>query len=139
VSNRTLPPLTEFNRPYWTGGRDGQLLIQRCRRCRHWQHPPIDRCEVCGSDVAAEPVSGRGTVFTFTVNYQPFQADVPTPYVIAVVELAEQADLRLPTNIVDCPIELLRCGLPVEVEFEEQGDAYVPVFRPQRNSGHDRS
>ena len=40
-------------------------------------------------------MSGAGTVFTFTVNGHPFNPAVPPPYVIAIVELVEQADLRL--------------------------------------------
>ena len=60
-------------------------------------------------------MSGRGTVFTFTVNHQPFNPAVPVPYVIAIVELEEQAGLRIATNIVDCEPESVCIGLPVEV------------------------
>ena len=75
-------------------------------------------------------VSGEGTVYTFTVNHQPFHPDVPPPYVIAIVELAEQADLRVPTNIVNCPIDGVRVGMPVRVVFEEHGEVFVPLFEP---------
>ena len=43
----------------------------------------------------ARPVSGQGTVFTYTVNYHAFNPELPTPYVIALVELAEQSGLRV--------------------------------------------
>jgi uncharacterized OB-fold protein len=80
-------------------------------------------------------VSGRGTVFTYTVNYQPFNPGVPVPYVIAIVELEEQDDLRIATNIVDCEPDSVYVGLPVEVRFEHQvvGDesVYMPVFAPR--------
>ena len=80
-------------------------------------------------------MSGRGTVFTYTVNYQPFNPAVPIPYVIAIVELEEQADLRIASNIVDCEPDSVEVGLPVEVRFERQdvdGEArYVPVFAPR--------
>src|SRR5690606_677390 len=99
---RILPPLTDVNRPYWTGGSDGRLLIERCRSCRRWQHPPTGTCESCGEPAAPEPVSGQGTVFTFTVNHQQYHPEVPPPYVIAIVELDEQPGLRLPTNLVGC-------------------------------------
>jgi uncharacterized OB-fold protein len=125
---RILPDLVDANTPYWTGGAEGQLLIERCERCRNWQHPPTGHCGKCGAGARAEPVSGRGTVFTFTVNHQAYRHEVPPPYVIAVVELAEQADLRLPTNIVECQPEDVRIGAEVNVAFEPQGDAYVPVF-----------
>ncbi|BBU23689.1 hypothetical protein I553_7017 [Mycobacterium xenopi 4042] len=79
-------------------------------------------------------MSGRGTVLTYTVNFHPYNPAVPTPYVIAIVELAEQQGLRLATNIVDCEPDSVACGMPVEVQFEQQGtgaDAvFVPVFAP---------
>lgn len=125
---RILPPLTPVNRPYWTGGAQGSLLIERCESCRRWQHPPTGACGHCGGAVAPEPVSGEGTVFTFTVNHQQYHPEVPPPYVIAVVELAEQADLRLPTNLVDCDPGAVRIGAPVCVRFEQHGEVFVPVF-----------
>jgi hypothetical protein len=75
-------------------------------------------------------VSGRGTVFTYTVNYHPFNPAVPPPYVIAIVELVEQVGLRFTTNIVDCAVDEVSIGMAVEVTFEQAGDAWVPVFRP---------
>lgn len=75
-------------------------------------------------------MSGRGTVFTFTVNHQAFRPEVPPPYVIAIVELAEQADLRIPTNLVACDPDRLTCGMPVRVCFERHGEIFVPLFEP---------
>lgn len=127
---RILPDITEVNRPFWTGGATGELLIQRCADCARWQHPPGPSCGTCGRAVAAQVVSGRGTVFTFTVNKQAFHPDVRPPYVIAIVTLDEQDDLRLPTNLVDIAEAELRCGLPVQVRFEMYEDVFVPVFGP---------
>jgi uncharacterized OB-fold protein len=78
-------------------------------------------------------VSGLGTVFTFTVNMHQFHPDVPPPNLIAIVELVEQADLRVPSNIVRCDAEDLRVGLPVQVLFERHGQIYYPIFEPVRN------
>ena len=125
---RILPPLTAENRPYWTGGARGDLLIERCGTCRRWQHPPTGTCLECGGPASPEPVSGTGTVFTFTVNHQQYHPAVPPPYVIAVVELSEQPDLRIPTNVVDCDPDAVRIGAPVRVRFEQHGEVFVPVF-----------
>lgn len=130
VSPRILPPLTPLNRPFWTGGAEEELLILRCRECQRWVHPPTGRCTDCGGELAPEPVSGRGTVFTFTVNEHPFNPAVPPPYVIAIVELDEQPDLRLPTNIVNCDLDRVSCGMLVHVLFEQHGEFFVPVFEP---------
>lgn len=133
MSDRMAPAVTELNRAYWTGGADGKLLIQRCSGCGRWVHPPVGRCPACGGDLRPEPVSGRGTVFTFTVNRHPFNPAVPLPYVIALVELEEQPDLRVTTNIVNCPPDDVTVGMPVKVLFEEQDGLYIPLFEPRSN------
>src|SRR5262245_5722938 len=99
---RMLPALTELNRAFWTGGAQGELRILRCAACRRWVHPPVGACPACGGRLAPEAASGRGTIFTFTVNHQAFRPEVPPPYAIAIVELAEQRGLRVPTNVVNC-------------------------------------
>jgi len=58
--------------------------------------------------LTASPVSGDATVFTYTVNMQPFHPDVAPPNVIAIVVLAEQDDLRMATNIVGAEHDALR-------------------------------
>ncbi|WP_232004958.1 Zn-ribbon domain-containing OB-fold protein [Mycobacterium sp. ACS1612] len=132
-----LPKLDEHNRPFWTGGADGQLLIDRCTQCAAWVSPPAADCPDCGGALVARPVSGYGTVFTYTVNYQPFNPAVPVPYVIAIVELAEQADLRIASNIVDCESDSVYIGMSVEVRFEchevDGETAFVPVFVPRKD------
>jgi uncharacterized protein len=75
-------------------------------------------------------VSGRGAVYTYTVNRREWSPGVAVPYVIAIVRLDEQSDLRLMTNIVGCPPDDVAIDMPVEVEFREQGDVFAPVFRP---------
>lgn len=124
-----LPLITEINQHFWCGGADGRLHILRCAACRTWIHPYAARCPKCRSaEVAPEPVSGRGTVAGFTVNHQPWLQGVPVPYVVAVVELEEQADIRLMTNMPRTPIEAVRIGLPVTVYFEPHGQIFVPLF-----------
>ena len=126
-----IPPLTSLNRPFWTGGATGELLILRCRECRHWIHPPASPCPACGGAIVeAEAVSGTGTVFTYTVNWYPFNPDVALPVLIALVQLTEQEGLRFTTNIVDCAPSDLHIGMPVQVRFEQHGDVWVPVFAP---------
>jgi uncharacterized protein len=129
---RMLPKLDEHNRAFWTGGADGQLMIDQCTRCALWISPPAADCPDCGGALVARPVSGHGTVFTYTVNYQPFNPAVPVPYVIAIVQLHEQADLRIAANIVDCEPDSVCIGLPVEVRFErhdvDDDSVFVPAF-----------
>jgi hypothetical protein len=89
-------------------------------------------CPDCGGGLVSRQVSGRGTVFTYTVNEHPFNPTVPPPYVIAIVELDEQPGLLLATNVVDCEPDSVTVGMPVDVRFERQhvGDdtVYFPTF-----------
>jgi uncharacterized protein len=131
---RSLPDLTERNRGFWTGGRDGRLHVCRCRACGHWQHPPAARCPRCrGDDLGWEAVSGQAVLLTYTTNRKAWNPDVPVPYVIGIVELPEQVGLRLTTNIVNCPPVDVRIGMALRVTFEQQGECYVPLFEPARS------
>lgn len=127
---RILPPLDDTSRPYWTGGAEGRLLIAHCAACARYFHPPRPTCPTCGADPEFVAVSGRGTVFTFTVCHQQFNPSVPTPFVVALIELAEQPGLRLTANVVDCDPDAVHSGMPVAVRFEQHGEAWVPVFAP---------
>ena len=132
---RMLPELTAHNREFWTGGVDGRLHIPYCESCGRWVLPPEADCPHCDATLGARAVSGEGTVFTYTVNHHSFNPTVPSPYVIAIVELVEQSDLRLAANIVDCEPDSVTIGMPVAVRFEKQetadGTAFVPVFAPR--------
>jgi uncharacterized OB-fold protein len=131
-SLRIPPPITDLSRPFWTGGAEGSLLIARCGSCQRWVHPATATCGECGGALTPQPVSGRGSVFTFTVNRHPFNPAVPLPYVIAIVELVEQAGLRFTTDLIDCDVDEVFIGVPVVVTFEQAGEAWVPLFRPER-------
>lgn len=128
---RVLPATDKDTLAYWTGGEQGQLLIHRCADCTRFVHPPVPFCPACeGSDVAPAPVSGRGRVTSFTVNHKQWVPDLPVPYVLALVTLDEQNDVRVVTNITDCDPCEVYFNMPVEVWFERQEDLWVPLFRP---------
>lgn len=130
---RLLPRLDDDNRQFWTGGESGRLMLQRCRGCNYYVHPPGPICPQCLSrDLEFVAASGKGRVVSFTVNHQPWNPTMETPYVIALVELAEQPGLRLMTNIVGCPPETVTFDLPVRVTFEHHDDVWIPLFEPDR-------
>jgi uncharacterized OB-fold protein len=129
MSERPSPVITERTAAFWTGGASGQLLIARCRTCGWWLHPPLPVCRRCrGTDVAPQAVSGRATLWSYTVNRYPWAPSLTPPYLIAEVELVEQPGLRLMTSIVDG--DDVTIGMSVLVRFEPAGDAWVPVFGP---------
>jgi uncharacterized OB-fold protein len=136
-SVRVLPRLDDTNRFFWSAGAEGVLRLLRCGRCRRYVHPPAPRCPYClEGRLAPEPVSGRGELHSFTVNHQQW---IPGdgPYVIGLVTLAEQDDVRLMTNVVDCDEADLEVGMAVEVTFEQHEDVWLPLFRPVRAASAD--
>ena len=128
---RILPRLGGAAEFFWTSGADGQLRFLRCQSCGYYVHPPSPICPVdLSKDLAPEPVSGRGTVHTFTVNHQPWIPGYEPPYAVAIVELEEQDGLRLMTNVVGCPPDDVHIGMPVRVTFEHHDDVWLPLFTP---------
>ncbi|HJO24427.1 MAG: OB-fold domain-containing protein [Myxococcota bacterium] len=131
---RLLPRVTDRNRHFWQGGKEGRLQFLRCRACATWVHPPQPVCPEClGKDLVPEPVSGRAQVLTFTLNHQPWVPAPDHPYCIAIVEIEEQEGLRLMTNVVHCAPEEVAIGMPVRVVFEEQEDVWFPLFEPDED------
>jgi len=131
---RKLPLLTRETEPFWTGGKDGHLLVQRCRHCGLYQHPPLPICSACRTEtVGPEAVSGKGKVKTYTVNHQPWLPGLDEPFVFAAVELDEQPELYVFSNILSAPDEM-RSGMRVKVCFEHHEDVWLPMFESDRES-----
>ena len=128
---RQLPALDPETAFFWTSGAENQLQISRCAGCGLYIHPPLPNCPECGgTQVSPAPVSGRARVASFTVNYQRWVPGLSVPFVFAAVELVEQPELYVFTNIVGCPVEDVRIGMAVSVVFERHGDIYLPMFQP---------
>jgi uncharacterized OB-fold protein len=128
---RILPLVDAQNAHFWTGGSEGELRFLRCAACRHWVHPPAPVCPAClGRDLGIEAVGGRARVATYTVNHQRWIPGFEPPYVVAIVELEEQAGLRLTTNLVGCDADAVRIGMPVQVVFEQRDGVWIPLFEP---------
>jgi uncharacterized OB-fold protein len=128
---RLLPRLDELNRFFWTSGADGRLRFQRCRACGKLVHPPGPRCPYClaPGTLAPAEVSGLATLHSFTINHQQWFPGAE-PYVVGLVTIDEQDDVRLTTNVVGCDAEEVRVGMALQVEFEQADDVWLPLFRP---------
>ncbi len=131
---RPIPVPDEESAPFWRAAADHRLTVARCSRCDAFTHPPDVVCQHCGTTDPAFrfiPVSGRGTVRSWTVMRQSFlpgfQGDVP--FVLVDVELAEQDDLRLIGRLMDGIAAPVRVGSPVHVVFEDLvSGVAVPAF-----------
>ena len=127
---RLLPRVEPENEFFWTSGEDGHLRFLRCQACRTYIHPPAPRCPACLSvELAPEVVSGRGTLVAFTLNVQAW---IPgsDPYLVGLVAIDEQEDVRLMTNLVEVASDDVATGMAVEVVFDHHDDVWLPLFRP---------
>jgi len=129
MSARALPRLDADNRPFWTGGAQGELRILQCQDCRSFIHPPRPVCRKCLSEqLKPVTVAGTGVIDTYTVNHQRWHPALEVPYVIARVALDGAPGVILTTNIIGCPAEAVEIGDRVCVKFEQHGDVYLPLF-----------
>jgi len=129
MAERKLPKLEPETAFYWTAGAEGVLRIQRCAECGTYQHPPFPRCSTCGSEaVAPEAVSGKGRLASYTVNREAWVPGLAVPFVFGVVELAEQEQLYVFTNVL---ADEVRVGMPLTVSFEQHDDVWLPMFGPE--------
>jgi uncharacterized OB-fold protein len=133
ASKKPVPVPDDLSRPFLQAAREGRLMLQRCGACGYFNHPPRPFCDACSAlDLRFQPVSGRGTIYTFTVMHQ---RDVPgfedeAPFINIVVELAEQPQLLMVSNLPITQRAQVSIGAPVEVYFEDRGsDVVVPQFR----------
>jgi len=131
LAERPLPDVTPLTEPFWAAARERRLVVQRCESCRAHQFPPEVACTHCGApDLAWTPVSGRATLYSWTVAHPPllpyFAQRAPWP--VVAVQLEEGP--RLVTNLVDVPLEQYEFGMPLQADFEPvSDDVTLVVFR----------
>lgn len=132
---RPLPTPDALTEGFWNAAREHRLVIQRCAGCGRYRHYPQPRCAECLSDQWSwTPVSGRGTVYTFTVTHQAFHNAWAErlPYAVATIELDE--GVRVVSDLPPGDEARVAIGHPVEVFFEDTETAdgtpfTLPRFR----------
>lgn len=135
--DKPLPNIEPGTQPFWEALRRHELIFQHCLSCGTDFGPYQPLCPSCLSDKFEDrKSSGRGTVYTFSVVHRApmpaFRADIP--YVVALVALDE--GFYLTTNIVGCPADEVKIGMPVEVEyFDVTPEVTLAKFRPTGTPG----
>ena len=127
---RPLPVPTSVSEPFWTATTEGRLVYQRCGTCAAAVFPPREFCPN-GLHLALEwqPSAGAGSVYSFTIVERPQTPAFRTPYVVAIVDVAE--GFQIMTNIVGCLPGDVHTGMRVQVEFEYVDErSRLPCFRP---------
>jgi uncharacterized OB-fold protein len=129
TSGRLRPAMNEDTQFFWDAAANGQLAIQRCTPCGELRHPPGPACPACHS-LLWEPVqvSGRGTLYSYTVVHHPPAPGFDDPAIAVVVELEE--GVRLISNLTDVDPATLQIGELLEVWFVPQEEGWTaPQFR----------
>ena len=127
-------PIPEYGaEAYWQACNDERLTMQQCDACEKFRWHPTPVCMHCGADEFTwQQMSGRGKINTWTVITHPVHpaAVHKVPYVVVVVELAEQAGLTMVSNLIDCEIDGIQFDTAVTVAFESHPNGQkLPVFR----------
>jgi uncharacterized protein len=128
---KQLPLVTSADKAFWEAAKRHELLAYRCLNCGAYYSVVIDCVKCSAPHMEWVKVSGRGTVYTYTIYYQIYnpvwKEDIP--YNAAWVQL-EEGPLIL-TSIVGAKNEELRVGLPVEVIYDDvTEEVTLPKFKP---------
>jgi uncharacterized protein len=132
----TADPVTA---PFYAGAAHGELRIPRCAACRGFVWYPEEKCPDDGGALTWEAVSGDATLFSWAVvqrAFLPAFAD-KVPFVTALVALAEDPAVRIPTYLVDAEPEALQPDMAVHAVFRPLSfttvpgkSVVVPMFAP---------
>lgn len=125
---RPLPQPSNLTAPHWDGARQHKLMVQKCDDCAGYTFIPRPVCHHCFSpNLKWVESSGKGTVYSYTIVHRPPDPSFEAPFCIAIIELEE--GWHMTSNIVGSPVEEIRTGLPVEVEFLDVGEMTLPAFK----------
>lgn len=127
---RPAPGVSDDNRFFWEGVKQGKLLIQRCKSCGDLHHPPGPACPKCQSfEWDTIESSGKGTVYSFVVMHYPEVPPFEYPNPVGLIELEE--GVRLISQLIGVKPGDVKIGQKVQVEFVTfDGDLTLPQFRP---------
>ena len=124
------PAVTEETAPFWAAAAEGRLLVERCSDCGRDAFPPRGMCRSCrGRTMTGVEITGRGHVYSFTVNHQRWLPDLEVPYAIVLVEFDDHPGVRVPGRLRCCDPADVAIGMEVEVGFEPgPGGFSIPSF-----------
>ena len=126
---RPRPNVTLDTAFYFEAAKQHKLLIQCCDTCSTLQHPPLPSCRACGAlDLSPTEMSGRGTLFSYTIVHRPVLPAFDAPYPVILVDLEEGP--RVVSELHGVPLEDIKIGMPLQVDFIDcDPELSLPIFR----------
>jgi uncharacterized protein len=125
-----MPHPSARSEPFWSGCREGRLVLPLCSSCGARALRAFAACPQCGATALAwDRSAGRGTLYSWTVVWRPPHPAFVVPYAPAVVALDE--GWWFLSAVVGCAPDRLGEGLVLQVEFHPASDDLaLPYFRP---------
>lgn len=130
VVDRPLPMLDQVSTTFWEATTRNELLYQECPKCGHRQFYPRFGCAKCIAEPEWRVASGKGTIHTFSIVRQTYAEPFRSwaPFAVAIIELDEGP--RMTGNVVGIPVDDIRIGQTVHVEFVKAADdVSIPFWR----------
>lgn len=125
------PEITDLNRPYWEGLKEGRHQFQCCSGCGHRWLPARSECPNClGDGWSWQTASGHAQLVSWVVYRIAYHASFASrlPYTVAVVQLEEGP--RMFSNIIGADAASLRIDMPLRMVIEDEGGTAVARFTP---------
>lgn len=130
-SQRSPKTLSEMISGFNSSISNGRLPYFECSKCHHrFPFPRLECVECRSTEISIRHSVGTGTIYSFTVVHRSSSPTTRTPYIVALVELAEGT--KLYANVAyhrDVSI-----GAKVTVRFDdvseglENGRNKKPIF-----------
>ncbi|WP_244928600.1 OB-fold domain-containing protein [Nocardioides sp. W7] len=135
---RPLPEPTPVSQPFWDALREHRIRIQWSPSGQQWVfYPRLLAPGTLADDLEWKEISGRGTLYTFTVAHRPTAppwADA-VPQLLAVVEWDEGP--RVSTELVGVDPADVRVGMRVAPVFHDDPDSGTTLLHYRPEDDHD--
>jgi uncharacterized OB-fold protein len=110
----------------WAAYLEQRFAFPFCSRCDYWIYLPRSLCPNCWStELELRELSGRGSVYTFTVD-----RNVAELQVMGLIELADQPGLRIVTPVIECSADDVAIDMDVTLQWLDFRGIPVPAFAP---------
>jgi uncharacterized OB-fold protein len=104
---------------FYKGISQKRLVGGKCRRCGKIHVPPRPLCNNClSTEFEWVELPKTGKLLTYTIiHVAPSQFQSMAPYAVGIVQL--ENGVKIPGMIKETPLEKIKVGMPLKIEFEE--------------------
>jgi len=126
------PQVDQDSEPYWNYLREHNPHLQKCVQCSKFRFPPAPSCPYCGALSSNwVPISGKGTVYSWTVVHHPVDPRLANevPFVVALVELEE--GIRVGARLIGIEHDKVKAGMSLKAYYSDMSNGFTLMnFEP---------